>query len=499
MIDQPYRITPRVRTVRRSPGALFVSALVITLLALQSAPARQSGTTISSAEFRERLDRRLSDSSLARSLVGVSVVRLRDSLVVADRDASVILHPGSNMKLFTTGAALAILPAGFRFRTALWCDPDIDDGELRGNLYVLGGGDPLLDTADVDSIAGMASAAGISRIEGDIVADLSLFDTLGWGRGWMWDDEPDPDEGFLTPLSFNNASVSVVVAPGANAGDPLACRVMPSNGYFEIDNATSTLPRDTVDSVFVTRERGLDRIVLRGAMALGAPPETTVFSVRHGAAHFIHELRARLAARGIEFEGGLRTGTTAGPVRLGILEHDLGEVVSRINKISDNLAAESLLKAIAARLSGEPGTSARGLEAVGAYASGIGVAPESVMLADGSGVSWYTAIAPSDITALLRDQYGRASTFGAFRGSLARAGYDGTLAGRMSGTPAAGRVAAKTGTLTGVSAISGYITTLSNDILAFSIVVNHFPGKARQLRALQDSILSDLVLLDPSR
>lgn len=492
---EPTTNRPQPRTHTR--GARHLPAIALVLALVQGAPARQSSTPISPAEFRERLGARLADPSLARSIVGISIVRVRDSSVVAERNASTLLHPGSNAKLFTTGAALAILPSGFRFRTSLWCDAGIDDGELRGNLYVLGGGDPLLDTSDVDSLAGMAAAAGIRTIDGDIVADLSLFDTLGWGRGWMWDDEPDPDEGFITPLSFNGASVSVALSPGAKAGDPLVCRVEPSGGYFGIDNASATLPPGNADSVEVTRTRGFDRIIVRGTMALGAPPETTTFSVRHPVAHFLHEFRDRLRARGIEFGGALRAGRTEGPVRLGALEHGLGEVLARINKDSDNLAAESVLKTIAARLSGEPGSAARGLRAVGAYISGFGVDSGSVILADGSGVSWYTAIAPSDVTALLLDQHSRTETFGTFYASLAKAARDGTLAGRMSGSAAAGRVAAKTGTLTGVSAVSGYVTTVSGELLAFSIIVNHFPGKASRLRALQDAILSDLALLDP--
>jgi D-alanyl-D-alanine carboxypeptidase/D-alanyl-D-alanine-endopeptidase (penicillin-binding protein 4) len=485
---------PRPRAAALCAGCLQVLALALALH--QTAPARQSSTPISAAEFRERLDGRLTDPSLARSIVGISVVRLRDSSVVVERNASTLLHPGSNVKLFTAGAALAILPSGFRFRTSVWCDSDIGDGELRGNLYVLGGGDPLLDTSDVDSLAGMAAAAGIRRIEGDIVADLSLFDTLGWGRGWMWDDEPDPDEGFITPLSFNGAAVSVALSPGAKAGDPLVCRVWPSGEYFDLDSLSSTLPSGTADSVEVTRARGFDRIVVRGTMALGSPPETTSFSVRYPVDHFLHELRGRLRARGIEFEGRLRADRTDGPVHLGTIERGLGEVLARINKESDNLAAESLLKAIAARLSGEPGSAARGLQAVAGYLSGFGVDPGSVMIADGSGVSWYTAVAPEQVTALLRDQFSRAETFRAFYSSLAKAARDGTLAGRMTGSPAAGRVAAKTGTLTGVSAVSGYVTTLTGELLAFSIIVNHFPGKVSLLRALQDGILSDLALLD---
>lgn len=489
---------------RRARPDCRTRALVPLLLSLvaaiaATADARQEGTTISLREFHRRLDAHLADSALRRSLVGLSVVRLADGSTVASRNASTLLHPGSNVKLLTAAAALATLPPDFSFRTSVWCGAAIDDGELKGDLVVRGGGDPLLDVPDVDSIAGMVEAAGIRRIDGGIVADLSLFDTLGWGRGWMWDDEPDPDGAFITPLSFNAASAVVIVGPGKGAGTPLDCRVEPVPGYFEIDNRSATVPRNAADSAVVTRSRGFDRIVVRGTMSLGSPPETVAVSVRHPALHFLHALREALAARGIVTGGGIRAGGSPAAVLLGSIGHGLEAALGRLNTQSDNLAAEALLKVLGSRATGLPGSAADGLAVVAAYLRGIGIDPAGVILADGSGVSWYNALAPADIVAVLRDQYGRASTFGAFYRSLARPGRDGTLSARLAGTPAAGRVAAKTGTLTGVSALSGYIATRSHDLLAFSIVVNHFPGKVARLRAIQDAILGDLALLDPDR
>ncbi len=464
-----------------------------------SAECRQSGAVLTLSDFRGRLQTLLADTTLVRSVVGLKIVRLDDTLTIAEMNSGKLLHPASNMKLFTTAAALTLLSHDFFFRTRVYCDPDIDGADLHGNLYVTGGGDPLLDTLDIDSLAGIVAASGIRHIEGDIVGDLSLFDTLSWGKGWMWDDEPDPDEAFITPLSFNHASVSVTVRPGSRTGAPLVCEIAPAPGLFIVDNVSGTLPEGKPDSLVVTRARGAEMIVIRGTMSLSSPPETTTFSVRSPAFHFLQALRDRLAARGIDVEGGLLTGETAGPVFLGQIGRPLGTVLQRINKFSDNLAAESLLKVLAAEMSGAPGSSECGLAAVRSYLSGIGIDPRSVITADGSGVSWYNAVTPDNIIAVLRDQYSRKSTFGEFYGSLARAGYDGTLGNRMNGTAASGRIMAKTGTLTGVATLSGYVTTLSHDLLAFSIMVNHFPGKIQELRSLQDSILGDLVRLNPDR
>ncbi len=450
------------------------------------------------SEFRQRLGAFIADTNLRRSVVGLKIVRLDDSSTIAGHQSGTLLHPGSNMKLFTTAAALALLPPDFTFRTRVYCDTGIVGGGLRGNLYVIGGGDPLLDTADVDSLAGIVAASGIDRIDGDIVADLSRFDSSSWGKGWMWDDEPDPGAPFITPLAFNHATVSVIVRPGPRAGTPTAWEITPSGGALPVENTALTIARGSPDSLAVTRARGEDRIVVGGTMSLSAPPETTVLSVRSPADHFLRALKERLARRGIGVGGGLRAGTATGPLFLGAIARPLGPVLHRVNAMSDNFAAECLLKVIAAERSGVPGSADDGLAAVGEYLTGAGIAPRTMIMADGSGVSWYNAVAADDLTALLRDQYARPATFGAFYRSLASAGRDGTLGSRMGGTVAAGRLRGKTGTLTGVSAISGYLTTLANERLAYCIMINHFPGPVRLLRSLQDGLLADLVRLAPA-
>ena len=489
------------RGIPRSGPPTIARIVVLSLLLLAAArpgvECRQSGTPLSIKEFRERVEAFLADTGLSRAIIGLKIVRLDDTTTVAEVNPGKLLHPASNMKIITTAAALAILPRGYSFRTTVSCDAGIDGADLDGNLYVTGGGDPLLDTNDVDSIAAIVAGSGIRRIGGDIVGDLSRFDTLSWGEGWMWDDEPDPDEAFVSPLSFNHASVSVVVGPGPREGAPLACTPGPAAGSFTVDNLSATLGEGTPDSLVVTRARGANTIIVRGAMGLSSLPETTMFSVRSPALHLLEYLRERLLARGVETEGVIRTGETAGAIFLGRIERPLDSVLTRINKISDNLAAECLLKTLSLETSGVPGTSEGGLAAVGAYLSGTGIDPGTVITADGSGVSWYNAVAPGDIIAVLRDQYSRKSTFGEFYRSLARAGYDGTLAARLKGSASAGRISGKTGTLTGVSTLSGYVTTLSHDLLAFSVMVNHYPGKLQALRSWQDALLDDLVRLDP--
>ncbi len=500
-----FQSTGRIRGARRGNTRLRVPGIRLLLLLLfvpgpgiPGEPGGQ-GEQLSLTQFRQRVGAFLADVNLRRSLVGLKIVRLDDSSTIAETRSGTLFHPGSNMKLFTTAAALALLPPDYQFRTRVFSDAEIRGGELRGNLYVIGGGDPLLDTSDVDSLAGIVAASGIGRIGGDIVADLSRFDTSHWGKGWMWDDEPDPGAPFITPLAFNFATVSVIVRPGVREGVPAQCEIAPSPGAFLVGNSAVTIARGTPDSLVVTRARGEDRIIVEGTISLSAPPETTVLSVRAPAVYFLQALKERLARRGIALAGDVRTGEATGPVFLGELARPLDPVLRRTNTMSDNFAAECLLKVIAAERRGVPGSAADGLTAIGEYLAGAGIDTGEMIRADGSGVSWYNAVAPDDVIALLRDQYGRQSTFGSFQQSLALAGHDGTLGSRMGGTAAGGRLRGKTGTLTGVSTIAGYITTLSNERIAFCVMINHFPGHVRVLRSLQDGLLSDLARLAPGR
>ncbi len=486
-------------TAKTAIARIGVFLLILSATLRPGAEGRQSDAPISVDEFRGRLATLVADTTLSRALIGLKIILLDDTATIAEVNPGKLLHPASNMKLLTTAAALAILPAHFTFRTRVTCDAGFDASELPGNLYITGGGDPLLDTNDIDSIAAIVAASGIVRIGGDIVADLSRFDTLSWGSGWMWDDEPDPDEAFISPLSFNHASVSVIAGPGPGENSPLVYTIVPGADSLAIDNVSLTLGEGAADSVVVTRARGENRVIIRGTMSISSPPDTTTISVRSPELHFLQYLKARLVSRGIEVRGALRTGADAGVVFLGQIERPLGPVLTRINKVSDNLAAECLLKTLSIETAGSPGTSAGGLRAIGSYLAAAGIDQGTVIAADGSGVSFYNVIAPADIIAVLQDQYSRKATFGEFFRSLPRSGYDGTLSGRLKGPDAAGRISAKTGSLTGVSTLSGYVTTLSNDLVAFSIMINHYHGKTQRLRAWQDAILNDLVRLDPHR
>ncbi|MBI4548023.1 MAG: D-alanyl-D-alanine carboxypeptidase/D-alanyl-D-alanine-endopeptidase [Ignavibacteriae bacterium] len=447
------------------------------------------------AQLQSAIDAILEDTLLALCFIGVKIVSLDDDQVLYAKNSNKLFHPASNMKLLTSATALNLLDKGFQFRTSVYADPEIDHGVLKGNVYIKGSGDPLLITNDLDSLARSIASYGINTIAGDLVGDVSYFDTLYWGSGWMWDDEPEPYEAFISPLTVNSNAIQVSVVPGKKIGNTVDVFLNPSIQSFTINNQGITSLDTLMPELTVTRIRGENTITVRGRVPPKSDTVKSILSVWKPELYFLELFKQKLIEHGITVKGGIRLGSTEGLQFLGSISHPLDSVLHQINKPSDNLAAENTLKTIAAELQGSPGTAAMGLSIMKEYLTRIGIDTAKMILADGSGVSFYNAISPDAIIQLLQEQYWNKHTFQRFLESLPIAGIDGTLNNRMKDARTAGNVRAKTGTITGVSTLSGYAWTADAKPLAFNIMCNHFPSQIMHLRNMQDTIMALLVNL----
>ena len=442
-----------------------------------------------SAGIQGAIDSVLNDTSLSTCIFGVRILSADDGAVLFEKNSKKLFHPASNMKLLTTAAALVTLGTEDTLTTHFYADGTISDGVLRGNVYIKGVGDPLITTAQLDSIAQQLLLRGVRDISGDIVGDVSYFDTLSWGLGWMWDDEPSTDAAFLTPLSVNSNSVEIDVTPGKSVGDTARVEIKPATTYVSIINNAVTSSDTTLPPLDVTRVRGQNTVVVSGRIAPNSEMQDFGVSVRKPELYFLNVFKERLDAHGIATHGTLRLDSANALSSLGDIVHPLDSVLHQVNKPSDNLAAEHLLKTLARARYDVPGSAALGLTVLKEYLASIHIDTTKMILADGSGLSWYNALSPETITEVLIDQYRRSSSFRHFYESLPVAGIDGTLKNRMKGTKAEGNVHAKTGSLTGVSSLSGYVTTRNGNMLVFSILCNHFPEKIMYLRNAQDKIM----------
>jgi D-alanyl-D-alanine carboxypeptidase/D-alanyl-D-alanine-endopeptidase (penicillin-binding protein 4) len=441
----------------------------------------------------KHIDQILDDSSFGSCFIGAKIITLADNRTLYERNSKKLFHPASNQKLLTTAAVLNLLNANYEITTKCFISGEIFDGMINGNLYIKGSGDPLLTTWDLDSLASRIKMKGITSITGDLVGDDSYFDSLYWGQGWMWDDEPSSNEAFISSLCVNKNSVKINIQPTSNTDDALSIILEPTLSSISIVNYGVCTSDTSIPELTVSRLRGENKIIVQGRINPGSESKDYFVSVWKPEMIFLQLLRDRMKLQGISVMGKSRLGMAGNRKHFTEIKHTLDSVIHRANKFSDNLAAENLLKILAAEKVGIPGTAQNGLQLVKNLLLAEGIDTTNMILADGSGASWYNEIAPEAIVKLLYKMYKKKTIFQRYYESLAIAGVDGTLKTRLKNTRASNNIRAKTGSLRGVSGISGYGTTLNNKMFAFSILCNHFHGDIVVLRNAQDKILELLV------
>jgi D-alanyl-D-alanine carboxypeptidase/D-alanyl-D-alanine-endopeptidase (penicillin-binding protein 4) len=452
--------------------------------------------------LRYDLDRLLDDSLFIPTRAGVKVVSLESGEVLYDRNSTMLMHPASNMKLLTSAAAIGLLGKDFPLTTVVFADTMMAADTLEGNLYFKGFGNPDLKSTDLDTIVAQIRASGIAAVRGNIVADVSYFDDLFWGEGWMWDDEPYSFEAFITPLSINDNCVKVVVSPGANHGDRALVTLDPPTTYVTLVNNAITVTDTVLIPLDVTRlfKERLNTIVVSGQIHRSSKPREYTLSVWKPELYAAQLLKESLEKSGIAVGGSTLIGTTP-PAARAMARHvgRFDSMLVNLNKISDNLSAENTLKILGAEKRGTPGSARSGISETKLFLSQFGIDTTKFLMVDGSGVSHYNLLTAEMLVQLLVGMAHRPEWFPLFYASLPVAGVDGTLSNRMKGTPAEGNLRAKTGSISGVSSLSGYVTSLDGEMLAFSILMQHFIGGNRPFREVQDRIGARLAAFSRKR
>jgi D-alanyl-D-alanine carboxypeptidase/D-alanyl-D-alanine-endopeptidase (penicillin-binding protein 4) len=440
----------------------------------------------------------INDDFFEQSQVAISVYDLTEGKSLFQQYNKLLFNPASNMKLLTSAAAINYLDSSYKFSTSLYHTGVIDGDTLYGDLYVVGGLDPEFTIVDLDSLVQIVKSLGIKYISHNIYADLSIKDSIYWGEGWMWDDEPDPGAPHLSALNINDNSIEVFVE-GTAVDSQANIILTPETDYVIVDNRSKTVPA-TMPNDFKIDRGWLNRkntIVVEGEVRRGefidSSDHTEKLSLLEPEKYFLTLFKEHLKKEEI-YVNGITEIKKLGinPVHLSTLNRPIDSVIVNVNKESDNLSAEMLLYAMALNDSGAPAIAENGIETIKKLVDTIGLDPAKYSFADGSGVSRYNLVSAELLIEILIYMYNHPE-FNRFYNSLAIAGLDGTLEKRMIDTEAEGRVYAKTGTLNGVSALSGYVTTLNGHLLVFSILMQNFVEKTRIARSLQDNICNILV------
>ncbi len=450
--------------------------------------------------LKSRIDSLLKDNFFQSTQIAVDVYDLTARETLYQKNEKLLLNPASNLKLLTTAAALDYLGDSYKFETSVYYTGRIINGTLYGDIYLKGGCDPEFDTDDLDSLANSVISAGIKNISGNIYGDVSMVDSLFWGKGWMWDDDPSPDAPYLSSLDINKNSFGVIVKPSDDYYPPDIIPV-PENGFVKIENEALTVPADSPQTVKINRDwiNRENTVTVKGNVRNVSIPDSLVDTLRVNVyspgLYFLNLFKETLVKKSVGFNGSVSFMDT--PVyadKIFSLDRLLKDVVPDINKNSYNLGAEMLIYALAAKFFGTPAHAGKGIYMVDSLICEAGCDPSLYSIVDGSGISRYNLLTAELIVAILKYiYYNKPSLFKTLYASLPVAGRDGTLKDRMAGTPAENNVHAKTGTLRGVTTLSGYLTSNNGDILAFSILIQNFIGDADMGRNFQNQICNYII------
>jgi len=438
------------------------------------------------------------DPRLADAQWGVAVHSLdRDDLLFG-YNANKLYIPASNEKILTAAAALLRLGPGYRFKTRVLSDGTIEDGTLQGSLVIQGFGDPSFSArmgnkdpfSAFRMFAVRLKALGIKSITGNIAGDASAFKGTGYGRGWEMDDLTESFAAPVSALAFNENFVTFQIKPGAKAGDAATISSEPLPGYPLVDNYVVTTGAGKAAAVIVEHvpgDPGAPEIIrIRGNVPLKSQAVKRSVALQRPVRHYLEALRRQLEKEEINVSNcGIKEGysvpesSSSGALEL-LMTHEsvpLEELLPPIMKDSLNMPSETLLHVLGLEFRGA-GTDAAGIEVVSETLEAMGIRKGSYIYADASGLSRRNLISADVFVRALGFIY-RQPLFPQFYAAMAIAGTDGTLKNRLTGAAVKGNIHAKTGTITGVAAITGYMRTADGEMLAFSMIANNYAsGKA---------------------
>ncbi len=436
--------------------------------------------------MKEAVRLELATSLFESTLAAVEIKDLTSGDILFTRNETLLLRPASNAKLFTSAAAVLGLPADFRFETRV----AVTDS-ARKTLVCIGGGDPLASIQDIQKLAEIAQRSGIDHID-TLVMDGSLFGDDYFGSGWMWDDEADPFMPYIDAFSINGNTATIRIKRSPKNNSVAEFSVYPSCGLFHISPSGE---KHKKSGFRIERTLRSNDYILHGVPKKGKKV-VRKFSIWQPEEVFADLLLSELQKLGIADENVVLL-FSAAPTSLlpvGSVGHSITEVLSVMNKESNNLCAEAVLRALSfgtGRKSASV-TADDGLKALSSILSKSGVSTSGVALRDGSGISFYNLVTVTAISRILQAIAGGGS-FDRYRESLAIAGVDGTLRSRMTTISPPKAFRGKTGTVRGVSALSGYVQAPGGRLLSVVMLMQNFKGKTGPYREVQDRIVKHCI------
>jgi D-alanyl-D-alanine carboxypeptidase/D-alanyl-D-alanine-endopeptidase (penicillin-binding protein 4) len=461
--------------------------------------------------FAARVDVALASTPASKGEWGLLIADAATGETLYELNADKYFVPASNMKLFTTALALAKLGPEFRFHTTLETHGTVSpDGTLAGDLFLVGRGDPNLSNRKfpyeakeefdgapermLGELADAIVAKGVKRVTGDIVGDDSYFPREIYPDGWEIGDVVWNYGAAISAIVVDDNTVTLTLSAGELPGSPVKAEVAPATPDFYVQNDVVTSAAEVKSDLTLTREPGAKLVVVRGTLPARSAPRKLVLALHEPAEHAAALLTRLLTDRGVKIDGTSRAihlpeAPAVDSPRAVLAEHvsiPVGDSIKLVNKISQNLHTEMLLRA-AARQNGIWATPEDLAKFPLDFYAAAGIASGDVVQTDGSGLSRHDLVTPRAIVALLNYAQ-KQPWFAQYYASLPIAGVDGTLEDRMKNTIAAGRVHAKTGSVEHVRTRSGFAETPAGRRLTFSFLGNNQGGKNHEATDTLDAL-----------
>ena len=460
-----------------------------------------SGGAISASpeEFQIRvsskIDSILALPEIASANCGVAVYSFRQDKFLYEKNSHKLFIPASNLKLVTTAAGLHHLGENFQFKTEFYYTGQIRKGKLEGDLVVKGYGDPTISnrfggtvTEILEQWADSLKFYGIHTIQGKILADETYFDSAALGPGWSWDDLSYWYGAEVSALNFNDNCVNLYFKPGKEVGTQAQLRFEPETDFIQWQNLTVTGPAGSDNTLDFYRQPHSNRVTFHGSYPLSQTEwEEEYVSVNQPGQFCVHTLQEVLKEKRIEVKPEKsKVNQYAKTLLFTWRSHPLGEIVAVINKRSQNLYAECLLKTLGKEIKGE-GSFAAGAAVIGEYLINAELAQDQFRIYDGSGLSYLNLLSPYAVVKLLvfvRTQ----PYFRAYYESLAIPGEDKSVITRMNGIKGKEKMRLKTGFIGNAICLSGYISDKADELYAVSIMFNNYSSTKQKLWEIQDKI-----------
>lgn len=474
-------------------------------------PTPVSEQTLS--ELQTQLRAITSRPELRRGHIGVKIAALDSGKIIYEENAEKYFMPASNMKNFTVAAALEKLTPDFRFATSAYAPAKPDaNGTIRGDLTIYGRGDVSFSGTfydgdyykGLDALAQKLADSGLKRVEGNLIGDESYFKGFPIPSTWEWDDLQWYYGAEVSALGIGDNSVDLSVKPGSQLNAPCFVQVTPVNTIIKIINNCVTGPAGTKREIKVFKKLDQDILEISGTFSADDKGYSGMVTVAQPAELFVEVLRGLLLKKGIAVTGQNRVSngvnvavennqTAAPKIEIARLESlPLSIIAAKTMKPSQNLYTETILWTLGEEIGDKTDpkkTSAeRGLAVVQKFLSDAGIAPDSIIQWDGSGLSRHDLVTPSSVVQLYA-YMAKSRYANVWREALTVGGVDGTLRNRFKGTSAENNVRGKTGTIDQVSALSGYLTTAAGEKLIFSVIINAVNDSKLRNRTIDDIVV----------